>query len=563
MLENDPLAATFRGRPINKDPSSETTLARACNWVQNCDTEHEGCKPMDVPLPTMVLDLEDPRLSPSSDRIIRLWETGGVHGSYTALSHCWGNSRHFTTTRSTISARKQGIEFAEMPKTFKDAVTVTRRLKIRFLWIDSLCICQDDQKDWEREASRMEDVYANAYLTIAATAAHDGSQGCFTYRNPPKYVMFDYIPPLGVEGSTSSSSLMYAFLVLPLSKAARPSDRLQLPGEPLTSRAWTLQERLLSRRILHYASDQMHYECNEAFLSEDGYRVPQRFISLEEQQPPAPSSGWKMGSPQADMRDIWNKVLDIYGSRQLKFHSDRLPALSGLAKRFQSKFHKDEYIAGLWRSTLIGDLLWDMESDNHTVPWPPPECYRGPSWSWATVRGSRSPMKRYRSCPKLASLIDYHVQVEGENPYGKVVSYDHGSCWIKLQAPPPIPIYVADKKSEKAKREEAFFRFRTATGDPKGSFCGTYLDYKIDEATLKHLPLFALIIGLDKGVGGKEEVLFPGLVVTPSEKKDRPDERKCEGERYRRLGYLLMDDKSLGKSRADVEGTNLAMITLV
>ena len=172
-------------------------------------------------------------------------------------------------------------------------------------------------------------------------------------------------------------------------------------------------------------------------------------------------------------------------------------------------------------------------------------------------------MGRYRLCPKVASLIDYDVQVEGENPYGKVVSSDRGPCWIKLQAPPLIPIYVADKKSEKARREEAFFRFRTATGDPKGSFCGTYLDYKIDKATLKRLPTFALIIGVDKCIGGKEEVLFPGLVVTPSEKNGCPDESKFEGEVYRRLGYLLMDEKSLGKSRADVEGSDYAVITLV
>ena len=238
------------------------------------------------------------------------------------------------------------------------------------------------------------------------------------------------------------------------------------------------------------------------------------------------------------MRDLWDKLIDLYGTRKLTKDSDRLPALSGLAKRFRSWF-KDEYVAGLWRRTLIGDLLWDS-GRNPSIGWPPPE-YRGPSWSWVAVNDIRSPMKRYQLCPKLATLVHCHVQVKGKNPYGEV-----SDGWIALRAP-ILPISVAEKP-EKEKRE-AFHRFRTTNGDPKGS--ATYLDYKMDETVLRELSLFVVIVGRD--AANNAEILFPGLVVTPAEGSDR----------YSRLGYILMNEKFLGGCTPDMGTTGYPTITLV
>ncbi|KAF2178434.1 HET-domain-containing protein [Zopfia rhizophila CBS 207.26] len=107
---------------------------------------------------------------------------------YVALSHCWGkhppteDSPQFCTTDDNIQLRLKGFSFSKLPKTFQEAVRVTRELDIQYLWIDSLCIIQWNQEDWEHEAKLMEGVFASAYCTIAATSADDSEAG-FLQRN--------------------------------------------------------------------------------------------------------------------------------------------------------------------------------------------------------------------------------------------------------------------------------------------------------------------------------------------------------------------------------------------
>lgn len=121
---------------IDPDAASDTTLQRAVSWVEECNNNHSGtvCVIGDTMLPLRVLDVQSEH-APSR---LRLIETNGAFGKYTALSHVWGRSNLFTTTRATIDAHTQGICFDDLPRTFQDAVTVTRRLGIQYLWIDSL-----------------------------------------------------------------------------------------------------------------------------------------------------------------------------------------------------------------------------------------------------------------------------------------------------------------------------------------------------------------------------------------------------------------------------------------
>jgi len=98
------------------------------------------------------------------------------------LSHCWGRTQFITTTRDTLRKRRAGIALSDLSETFKDAVSLTRKLKIRYLWIDSLCIIQGDNDDWEREAGKMGSVYSQSFLNIAATSSAAGSGGLFKER---------------------------------------------------------------------------------------------------------------------------------------------------------------------------------------------------------------------------------------------------------------------------------------------------------------------------------------------------------------------------------------------
>lgn len=483
-------------------------LDRISEWVNRCDNDHKRCKPEPAPLPARVLRVGDQ--SPSSR--ISLWETEGAIGSYTTLSYCWGKSNLLMATRATMDERKKGIDFDEMGKTFQDAVTITRALGIQNLWIDSLCICQDDKKDWEREASKMAEVYSNSYLTIAVANAKDGSVGCFSHRPPREYISFAY------SSSKRPSGKLYASLI-PVERGLSSLDTLGMRNEPLSSRAWTLQERILSPRSLFYCTDQMYFECKEEFKGEDGFYSKGRLIDIEGYLSLPNQSQEHI---ESHMRGLWDTLIQLNMGRKLTMSSDKLPAFSGLAKKFEHTL-KDKYVAGLWQSTLLGDLLWDALGVRG--PWPP-KYYRAPSWSWACIDDATAPMDRYRKCSKFATVLDYHIHATGDNPYGEV---DDG--WIRLKAP-LIQVFVDEDPA--TRWTKGVFGFTAA--NRKKMENTTALDYDIDEATLRQLSLFAVIFGRD--TLNSPTIIYPSLLVTPTEDGSG---------RYRRLAKFLMDENALGE----------------
>lgn len=144
----------------------------------------------------------------------------------------------------------------EMPKTFQDAVVITRKLGIRYLWIDSLCIIQDSAQDWHHEASLMSSVYHNSELTISATTARDGTEGCF---QPEQHDSIVRLP------ATFTAGAGQAFAI----DNTTPVHSKVTVGA-LTHRAWTLQERCLSGRILHCCTGQWFWECCERQEAQSG-----------------------------------------------------------------------------------------------------------------------------------------------------------------------------------------------------------------------------------------------------------------------------------------------------
>lgn len=140
-------------------------------------------------LPTRVLDLKDVQ----NNGAVYLLETHGMKGKYIALSYCWGPpiSHPLKTSLATLKPHKEGISISTMPQTFRDAIAITTRLRVRYLWIDSLCIIQGDSEDWERESSRMCDVYGNSYLTIAASVSTGSDCGFLSRRGSSTYISPD------------------------------------------------------------------------------------------------------------------------------------------------------------------------------------------------------------------------------------------------------------------------------------------------------------------------------------------------------------------------------------
>lgn len=163
---------------LTGDTSTSTSLNLAQSWIKDCEMTHGQCgSGRDVSLPKRCLDLKPTSIPDGS--AIQLVETHGSTGTYACLSHCWGKDKLITTTSQTIASHLSGIPLAVLPKTFGDAVTLTRNLGLRYLWIDSLCIIQDSREDWQIESSKMADIYHNSFLTIAAISSPDSRGGCF------------------------------------------------------------------------------------------------------------------------------------------------------------------------------------------------------------------------------------------------------------------------------------------------------------------------------------------------------------------------------------------------
>jgi hypothetical protein len=192
-----------------------------------------------------------------------LYETRREPGRYICLSHCWGNVRPACSTKkSTIEANKRGINSAGIPNTFKDAIDFTRRLGIRYIRIDSICIIQDDPAGWAVESTQMADVYASAYLTICATASADDDAGC--YRTKPAGWAAQSMEVAKADGFEYDIYVRYGLQrehVYTWGYAI--SDDKEAKLMPLIHRAWAYQERTLSHRLVHFQKAELKWECSE------------------------------------------------------------------------------------------------------------------------------------------------------------------------------------------------------------------------------------------------------------------------------------------------------------
>lgn len=142
MLHEKPRETERRGSNTAQALKIDMQLQRVKAYLRNCAKNHKLCKSDTSPIPARrVLDL-----SSSSTGIIRLIEASGIVKPYVALSHCWGPpSRHpLMTTRATLDEHTTGIALSSLPQSFRDAIRVCTWIDIQYIWIDCLCIVQDD-----------------------------------------------------------------------------------------------------------------------------------------------------------------------------------------------------------------------------------------------------------------------------------------------------------------------------------------------------------------------------------------------------------------------------------
>jgi hypothetical protein len=327
-------------------------------------------------------------------------------GHYATLSHCWGDPNHrpLLTTDQTLACRQQGIEDEELPKTFRHAVEVCRAIGIEFLWIDSLCIIQEQEsrEDWAKEAPKMAFVYGDSRLNICAAAAEDSTQGCFKERHglffwPCPVVMF------GQECYISHSQHGYG----------GSFDAVQKPkGSLLFQRAWVFQEQALSRRSITFTGNTITWCCRKIKATETrplGSRYAGGGLNNQDILHYT-INGLKLSTPNGSdsyIYDCWHKTIENFTSRNLTYEDDRLPAIAGVAKRL-GMTTDDSYHAGLWRRDMLPSLLWYHRP---STPRNTTKSARAPSWSWASTNGEVTYDELvfdgpYRTRTTLSPLID-------------------------------------------------------------------------------------------------------------------------------------------------------------
>jgi hypothetical protein len=180
-FHNTSLPSQPIGKILSASTSSESTFGTIATWLQECLSEHQGCAQRLSDQPSKSLDRVR-FLEIKEDVLLLKTNVDRVYSSgYACLSHCWGNGTDVVRTLEDNIQKHStvGIRIDVLPKTFRDAVQICSRLKITYIWIDSLCIIQDNDEDWRIQAAFMADIYEHSRITIAASAAKGPTEGCF------------------------------------------------------------------------------------------------------------------------------------------------------------------------------------------------------------------------------------------------------------------------------------------------------------------------------------------------------------------------------------------------
>lgn len=304
-------------------------------------------------------------------------------GRYMTLSHRWGHQSYTKLQTSTMEQLLRAVEVDLLPQIFQDTIRIARHLGIRYLWIDSLCIKQDehDRSDWEIESQSMDKVYSNAYINVSATLSENGSESLFERRAESASSFLPSELELDVDGQTEKYYVFDGDLW-----------KDEIANAPLNQRAWVFQERFLARRVLHFGKHQMGWECREldalemfphglprtSALATMSKSYNDKKMAMIAQQPDGPGD--------VQFAEQWQHLVGEYSRCDLTYIHDKLIAFSGVAQSIM-KTRNDVYIAGMWKKTIIYHLPWWRTTEDRERFPIDTTITRAPSWSWASVDG--------------------------------------------------------------------------------------------------------------------------------------------------------------------------------
>lgn len=349
-------------RLINTRLDSDDSYSLVQRWLNECSERHPGCdQHIYTKAPSRLLEVHGDKIY-----LRTLSELNDQTPKYATLSYCWGSrEQNLETTTETLEKHQYGLDFTspDMPKTLRDGIRVAQRLGIGYMWIDCLCIIQDSDSDWQAEAKSIGEYYRNSFLTISALNSTGADQGFLSVR--------------------SSSTGYQRFADTDLFMRRTPSHLDDIfQGAALSKRGWTLQERLLSKRTVHYGTNEIFWECSKYTARETSFEAEDESLNLSVM---TSSKCTLLDSDLAfylpsDIFMTWCKVVKDFSHRSLTYESDKRHAILGIAsiveKRTKSKFLR----GGIFTDDLAG-LLYLQYSESKGSP-------RRPTWSWLSTSGA-------------------------------------------------------------------------------------------------------------------------------------------------------------------------------
>ncbi|TVY83954.1 hypothetical protein LSUE1_G003335 [Lachnellula suecica] len=388
---------------------SFSNLSICKTWLDRCAHDHTECKLVDSNFtPTRLVDV--PATAGNSWRF-NVWPDMESAPRYAALSHCWGLHPFLTLRTSNLDIFRSELPVNSLTKTFRDAITITRSLGLKYIWIDSLCIIQNSDSDWRKEAALMSQVYSCCTVCISASSAKDGSVGCLFPESQR------HATRCQIYAGHGAKRKLYDFFPQQLCFDT-------LFRSPLSRRAWVLQERLLPTRVIFLGARGTFWKCSSSTACE---AYPSGLPSM-----------FRTGTNFLQKESYiahWQDILFEYCQCGLTNSDDKLIAISGLARRRQ-EVSGDLYYAGLWRANIELQLCWTHD----VTVFPRPATRRAPSWSWAATDGPY--ITGYS--PQLERVF-YHIRVldvelhnrhsDEQDPFGQLRGGRMGlSCQIVVPA---------------------------------------------------------------------------------------------------------------------------------
>lgn len=391
----DNFAAQFiKSRPLTQSKEAKENLQRCQNYLQDC-WSHERCNQVvkdtqRATSPTRLLCISHEL------RVFLYTVPQGQYPSYAALSYCWGQTRRqkrARTVMANVEDRHNNIDLSRLPQTIKDAIHVTRALKLSYLWVDALCIIQDDERDMEIELTKMGSIYRDATVTISAACSESSVDGFLDDRDLSwAYGKVFQLPySLGNDHETQGSVFL-------CERQISEKD-----NEPIDKRAWTMQEDILSVRLLRFGSTQTTWRCQSTHESIDGGLSPVPLeLSFRHMIGPYPHKRSLVLSETHEISNLWyawQEGVESYTQRTLSRPADKLIACAALAEKFATLLGLNitDYFSGLWRDDVLAQLLWYRIPAKYqtTESEPEPRRLPAPTWSWASVDGEIAFYHRY------------------------------------------------------------------------------------------------------------------------------------------------------------------------